>query len=144
MTPTLRWIPAAGLLALLAAPPLTAQVRDTTIPFSLRQPIQVTDSAVARGRELFHGAGNCSACHGVEGVGTDSGAPLAQGIWLHGSDTYAGILRRVVHGVPREVSSRGSSMPMRGWNTLSDQGVRDVAAYVWWISHAWQRPGGKP
>jgi hypothetical protein len=30
-------------------------------------------------------------------------------------------------------------MPMRGWNDLSDAQVRDVAAYVWWISHAWQR-----
>jgi mono/diheme cytochrome c family protein len=109
-------------------------------PFPLPKPTQVTDSAVARGRDIFHGVGNCSACHGVAGVGTDSGPPLAQGVWLHGPDTYEGILERVVHGVPKAWSTRGVTMPMRGWNTLSDAAARDVAAYVWSISHAWMRP----
>jgi len=127
---------------LLYALPMAAQVRDTTTP-KIKRPDQVTDSAVARGRELFHGAGNCSACHGVEGVGTDSGAPLAQGVWLHGEDSYEGILSRVVHGIPMETSTRGTAMPMRGWNTLSNQEVRDVAAYVWVISHTWMRRPAK-
>jgi mono/diheme cytochrome c family protein len=124
---------------LLAALPLQAQVRDTTPP-RLKRPTPVTDSAIARGRELFHGAANCSACHGVEGVGTDSGAPLAQGVWLHGEDSYEAIRSRVLHGIPRAESTRGIAMPMRGWNPLSDQEVRDVAAYVWAISHAWLKP----
>jgi len=130
-------LPLSALL-LLCALPLAAQVQDTTPP-RIKRPTPVTDSAVMRGRELFHGAGNCAACHGVEGVGTDSGAPLAQGVWLHGEDSYEGILSRVVHGIPMAVSTRGTPMPMRGWNTLSDREVRDVAAYVWVISHAWQR-----
>jgi mono/diheme cytochrome c family protein len=132
--------PAFALSALLfiCALPLAAQVQDTTPP-KIKRPNQVTDSAVARGRELFHGAGNCAACHGVEGVGTDSGAPLAQGVWLHGEDSYEGILSRVVHGIPMKESTRGTAMPMRGWNTLSDREVRDVAAYVWLISHSWMR-----
>jgi mono/diheme cytochrome c family protein len=70
-------------------------------------------------------------------VGTDSGAPLAQGVWLHGEDSYEGILSRVVHGIPKAVSTRGTTMPMRGWSTLSNNQVRDVAAYVWVISHGW-------
>jgi mono/diheme cytochrome c family protein len=132
--------PAFGLsaLLLLCTLPLAAQVQDTTPP-KIKRPNQITDSAVARGRALFHGAGNCSACHGVEGVGTESGAPLAQGVWLHGEDSYEGILSRVVHGIPMQASTRATAMPMRGWNTLSDQEVRDVAAYVWVISHAWMR-----
>jgi mono/diheme cytochrome c family protein len=93
-----------------------------------------------RAQEVFHGTGNCSACHGVAGVGTDSGPPLAQGVWLHGPDSYEGILERVVHGIPRSYSTRDIAMPMRGWNNLSDTQVRDVAAYVWSISHAWHRP----
>jgi mono/diheme cytochrome c family protein len=129
---------ALSALLLLCALPVAAQVQDTTPP-QIKRPNQVTDSAVARGRELFHGAGNCAACHGVEGVGTDSGAPLAQGIWLHGEDSYEGILSRVVHGIPMQASIRGTAMPMRGWNTLSDREVRDVAAYVWLISHSWMR-----
>ncbi len=128
------------ILLLLAAVPLHAQIRDTTTP-KLKRPTPVTDSAVARGRELFHGAANCSACHGVEGIGTDKGAPLAQGVWLHGDDSYEGILSRILHGIPREVSIRGTAMPMRGWDPLNDQEVRDVAAYVWAISHAWLKPG---
>lgn len=129
-------------LILASALPLVAQVSDTS-GLRLRRPLQVTDSAVARGREVFHGVGSCSTCHGLEGAGTDSGAPLAQGVWLHGEDTYEGILARVVHGIPKSVSTRGTTMPMRGWSTLSDQQVRDVAAYVWSISHAWMQPSRK-
>ncbi len=128
-----------GLGLMIGATPAMAQERDT-LPTRRQRPIQVTDSAVARGREVFQGSGNCVACHGVDGVGTDSGAPLAQGVWLHGDDSYEAILSRVVHGIPKSVSTRGTEMPMRGWSTLSDQQVRDVAAYVWWISHGWMRP----
>lgn len=122
--------------ALLAAAPLWAQ---DTIPVPLPKPQQVNDSAIARGRIIFHGTGNCEACHGAAGVGTDSGPALAQGVWMHGPDTFEGILQRVVHGIPKAYSSRGVTMPMRGWNTLSDAQAREVAAYVWSISHAWRR-----
>ena len=122
--------------ALLAPGSLIAQDTLRAIP----RPSQVTDSAVARGRELFHGSANCSACHGLAGVGTDSGAALAQGIWMHGEDSYDGILSRVVHGIPKDLSTRNTAMPMRGWSSLSDTQARDVAAYVWTISHAWRRP----
>jgi mono/diheme cytochrome c family protein len=125
------------LIAGLALPAgVAAQDTLLTVP----RPAQVNDSAVARGRELFHGSANCSACHGPAGVGTDSGAALAQGIWMHGEDSYEGILSRVVHGIPKDLSTRNTAMPMRGWSTLTDSEARDVAAYVWTISHAWHRP----
>jgi mono/diheme cytochrome c family protein len=127
----------ALLATLVVAGRLAAQ---DTIPIPLPKPQQVNDSAIARGREVFHGAGNCAACHGVAGVGTDSGPALAQGVWMHGPDTYEGILQRVVHGIPKAYSTRGLTMPMRGWNTISDTEARDVAAYVWSISHAWSKP----
>jgi mono/diheme cytochrome c family protein len=130
-----------AVLALMLGPAGGYAQEPTPAPRQPARPIQVTDSAVARGQEVFHGTGNCSACHGVAGVGTDSGPPLAQGVWLHGPDSYEGILERVVHGIPRSYSTRDIAMPMRGWNALSDTQVRDVAAYVWSISHAWlQRP----
>ncbi|MEO8636154.1 MAG: cytochrome c [Gemmatimonadales bacterium] len=126
------------LLRLLpfCVPPLLAAQNTPLAP--LPRPPEVTDSAVARGRDLFHGSANCVACHGMEGIGTDSGAPLAQGIWMHGPDTYQGIVSRIIHGLPKSLSTRGTTMPMRGWITLSDAEVQDVAAYVWMISHAWQ------
>jgi mono/diheme cytochrome c family protein len=110
---------------------------------TVRRPAQVNDSAVARGRDLYHGSANCVACHGPAGVGTDSGAALAQGIWMHGEDSFEGILSRVVHGIPKDLSTRNTAMPMRGWITLTDAEARDVAAYVWTISHAWH-PSAKP
>jgi len=129
----------AALLAstLVLAPIPAAAQEQPVVP--LPKPSQVNDSAIARGREVYQGSGNCVACHGIAGVGSDSGPPLAQGVWMHGPDTFEGILERVVHGVPEAYSTRGLAMPMRGWNTLSDPEARDVAAYVWSISHAWQQ-----
>jgi mono/diheme cytochrome c family protein len=126
----------------LAAGPLAAQQPPPPAP--LARPIQVTDSAIARGQALFHGSANCVACHGPAGVGTDSGPPLAQGVWLHGPDSFEGILDRVIHGVPASYSTRGLAMPMRGWTEMTDAEARDVAAYVWEISHQWRkrRPPG--
>ena len=124
--------------------PLAAVAQDEPV-VPLPKLSQVNDSAIARGREIFHGAGNCAACHGIAGVGTDSGPPLAQGVWMHGPDTFEGILERVIHGIPKAYSTRGLAMPMRGWNTLTDPESRDVAAYVWSISHAWRpSPSRKP
>jgi mono/diheme cytochrome c family protein len=134
-----RTIRPLALLALLIPARLAAQDTLRTVP----RPAQVNDSAVARGRDLFHGSANCVACHGPAGVGTDSGAALAQGIWMHGEDSYEGILSRVVHGIPKDLSTRNTAMPMRGWVTLTDAEARDVAAYVWTISHAWH-PSAKP
>lgn len=124
-----------ALILLLAPAPAIAQ-EEPIVP--LPKPTQVNDSAITRGRDIFHGTGNCAACHGIAGVGSDSGPPLAQGVWMHGPDTFEGILERVVHGVPKAYSTRGLAMPMRGWNTLTDQEARDVTAYVWSISHAWR------
>jgi len=36
-----------------------------------QRPLGVTDSAIAWGRELFHGSANCAACHGEGGRGTE-------------------------------------------------------------------------
>jgi len=131
---------AAGLI--LAASSAAAQ--DSTGAAAAPRPPQVTDSAIARGRELYHGSANCAGCHGVEGIGSDNGPALAQGVWMHGPDTYEGILERVLHGVPEAWSTRGVAMPIRGWQTLDDPSARDVTAYVWYISHAWNRSGKKP
>lgn len=130
----------AALAALLAATaPMVAAGQEPAV----QRPPEVTDSAIVRGREIFHGSGNCAACHGAEGIGTESGPGLRQGIWMHGPDTFQGILDRVVHGIPKAWSTRDVAMPIRGWATLDDEAARAVAAYVWEISHAWTgRPRG--
>ncbi len=125
-----------GLGLLLAlAPPLVAQ--------QAGRPAEVTDSAVARGAEIFHGGGGCVSCHGIEAAGTDSGPALRQGVWLHGADSYPAIVRRVMHGIPKDMTLRDIPMPMRGASELTDDMVHAVAAYVWWVSHP-GKGGGRP
>lgn len=128
----------ARCLLCLAFPAALA-AQDPAFPTSGR-PVEVTDSAAARGKELFHGVAGCAICHGPAGIGTDSGPPLAQGVWMHGEDSFAGILQRILHGVPRQYSTRNVTMPMRGWADMSDAQAREVAAYVWIISHGFLHP----
>lgn len=113
---------------LLIAPTLFGQS-------SVTRPPEVTDSAVARGRQIFHGTGGCFGCHGMEAIGTDSGPPLAQGVWMHGPDTWGAIRSRILHGIPMDESTRGVTMPIRGISGLPDADVDAVAAYVWVVSH---------
>lgn len=132
--------PAVVTLLLSAAFPMAlAAQQETPPPKPLSRPVQVTDSAIARGQELFHGIAACATCHGVAGIGTDSGPALAQGVWMHGPDSFEGILSRVLHGVPKAYSTRDITMPMRGWSEMTDRQARDVAAYVWRISHDFPR-----
>ncbi|TVR43114.1 MAG: hypothetical protein EA402_10150 [Planctomycetota bacterium] len=42
-------------------------------------------SAIARGRELYHGAGQCVSCHGADGLGV-SAPNLRDDYWKYGSN----------------------------------------------------------
>jgi mono/diheme cytochrome c family protein len=118
------------VLAFCTAPPVVAQQR----------PAEVTDSAIAWGKALFHGSANCSACHGEGGRGTAYGPNITGALWLHGPGTYQSLIEQVKHGVPASRSATGEAMPMRGWTTMNDDDVKAVAAYVWSISHPPQPP----
>ena len=126
-------VPACLLLAALAVP-ARAQVRPPS------RPAEVTDSAIAWGKALFHGSANCAACHGAGGRGSDYGPPITGALWLHGPGTYEWLIEQVKHGVPADKSFTGEAMPMRGWTTMNDEDVKAVAAYVWSISHPPQPP----
>jgi mono/diheme cytochrome c family protein len=105
-----------------------------------QRPLGVTDSAIAWGRELFHGSANCAACHGEGGRGTEYGPNITGALWLHGPGTYESLIEQIKHGVPASRSATGQAMPMRGWAPMNDDDVRAVAAYVWSISHPPQPP----
>ena len=64
------------------------------------RPPGVTDSAIAWGKQLFHGSANCNLCHGDGGRGTPRGPNLTGAIWLHGDGSYQSIIQQVLHGVP--------------------------------------------
>jgi mono/diheme cytochrome c family protein len=121
------------VLAVLAGPG-KAQVRPPS------RPPEVTDSAIAWGKALFHGSANCAACHGQGAWGSDYGPPLTGVLWLRGPGTYEWLIEQVNHGVPAAQSCTGEAMPMRGWTPMNDEEVKAVAAYVWSVSQAAHPP----
>jgi mono/diheme cytochrome c family protein len=98
------------------------------------RPAGVTDAAVSRGRELYAGKGNCAACHGAQGEGTEEGVPLASGKWELGDGSYDWLQHVIRHSGIAVRGRDGDPMPMRGPSLLSPEEIADVAAYVWTIS----------
>lgn len=121
----------APVTAVLSLVVLTAACEAQQPP----RPAEVTEAAIAAGRDLFLGAGNCQACHGADGRGSADGPDLTDDRWSKADGTYGGIVKLVTHGVPSSSSATGRAMPVRGWEPLDDAQVRAVAAYVWSLSH---------
>ena len=81
-------LPQFGLIALLAmagAAPLSAQA-------SAPDP-----ALVARGDTLYHGPGNCYACHGTKAIGA-VGPNLTDAEWIHSKGTYEEIVAQILKG----------------------------------------------
>jgi mono/diheme cytochrome c family protein len=98
-------------------------------------PPNVTPEMVRRGDAIFHGAGRCFRCHGGDAKGTPNAPGLtAPRHWINIRGEYEEIVQLVTKGVP-EPKEHSAPMPPRGNAKLSDADVRDVAAYVWSISH---------
>jgi mono/diheme cytochrome c family protein len=89
---------------------------------------------VAKGDTLFHGPGNCYACHGIKGEGT-VGPSLIDAEWIHSKGSYDEIVAQIMLGVSKEASKSGIVMPPKGGATLSDDDVKAIAAYVHALSH---------
>jgi mono/diheme cytochrome c family protein len=94
----------------------------------------VTPELIAQGDKIFHGPGNCYACHGTNAQGS-VGPNLTDAEWIHSKGSYDEIVAQVKKGVPKEESKSGIVMPPRGGSTISDDDVKAVAAYVYSLSH---------
>ena len=114
---------AVSLLMALATP-LLAQTTSTK-----GSSPSITPALVTRGDSVYHGPGNCYACHGTKGEGL-VGPNLTDSEWIHGKGTYEEIVTQVSDGVPKEKSKSGIPMPPKGGSTISDEDVKAVAAYV--------------
>lgn len=131
-----------GLLAALVAAgavPAAAQSTSAVAPTPAKtapraEPAGYGADLVAKGDTIFHGPGNCYACHGLKGEGT-VGPSLTDAEWIHSKGSYDEIVAQITHGVPKEESKSGIVMPPRGGGTLSDDNVKAVAAYVYSLSH---------
>jgi mono/diheme cytochrome c family protein len=94
----------------------------------------VTPDLIAQGDKIFHGAGNCYACHGSNAQGA-VGPNLTDAEWIHSKGTLEEIAAQITHGVPKEESKSGIPMPPKGGGTISDEDVKALAAYVYSLSH---------
>ena len=86
-----------------------------------------------RGETLF--LANCSACHGVAAVGTDSGPPLVHDYYLPNHHADIAFTLAVRNGVRPHHWNFGAMPPIDG---VSDQDATDIVAYV----RALQREAG--
>ena len=107
-------------------------------PAVAQAPAGVTPAAITQGDSIFHGKGNCYACHGSNAEGT-IGPNLTDAQWIHSDGSYDAIVKQVTTGVPKEQSKSGIVMPPRGGSTITDDEVKAVAAYVYSLSH--KKPG---
>ena len=108
------------VLIALGTTPLTAQAEEGSA---------VTPALIARGDSVYHGPGNCYACHGAKAEGL-VGPSLVDAEWIHSKGTYEDILAQVNEGITKEQSKSGIPMPARGGSAISDEDAKAVAAYV--------------
>ena len=94
----------------------------------------ISPALIAKGDTIFHGAGNCYACHGTNAQGL-VGPNLTDAEWIHSKGAYEDIVAQVTKGVPKEESKSGIVMPPKGGGSISDDDVKAVAAYVYSLSH---------
>jgi mono/diheme cytochrome c family protein len=96
-------------------------------------PEGVTQEMVAAGQTLFGGAGLCFACHGANGTGGPLAPALNDSDWLHIDGDYDAIVQLINAGVPAPIQYPAAMAP-RGGAQITDDQVREVAAYVYSIS----------
>jgi mono/diheme cytochrome c family protein len=100
----------------------------------------VDSASIAAGRQLYEGRGACVPCHGEGGEGTPDGPSLIAGPWTLGDGSFAWLQHITRHAGWGARSRDGEPQRMRGPTVLDSAQVRQVAAYVFSISRAKQRP----
>jgi mono/diheme cytochrome c family protein len=129
------------VLATAAASPLVAQSTPENASTPAAPPANgpsaaagVTPELIAQGDKVFHGPGNCYACHGANAQGA-VGPSLTDAEWIHSKGSFEEIVAQVTNGVPKEESKSGIPMPPKGGGSISEDDVKAVAAYVYSLSH---------
>lgn len=121
---------AALIATLLAGAVMPAAAQSTS---SAGAAPAVTPALIARGDTVFHGSGNCYACHGAKAEGL-VGPNLTDAEWIHSKGTYEEIVTQINKGVSKEESKSGVPMPPKGGAAISEDDVKAVAAYIYSLS----------
>lgn len=95
-------------------------------------PAGVTQEMVEAGAQQFGTV--CSACHGAGGVGTPAAPQLNDAEWINVDGSYDQIVQVIQTGVPNPRQFPGA-MPPLGGGSFNEQQVREIAAYVFALSH---------
>lgn len=96
-------------------------------------PEGVTQEMVAAGDEIFNGVATCHACHGQSAAGGPLAPSLNDSDWLHIDGSFDALVQIITAGVPAP-QQFPAPMPPMGGSALSEEQVRQVAAYVFAIS----------
>ena len=126
----------AAVVGALHAAPAVAQTKPAAPQAKPAAPAAVTPAAIAAGDSIFHKTGNCYACHSATATGTVGLGPnLTDAEWIHGDGSFDMIVATVTTGIAKEVSKSGVVMPAKGGSTITDDQVKQVAAYIYSLSH---------
>ncbi|MGB7213192.1 MAG: c-type cytochrome [Gemmatimonadales bacterium] len=89
--------------------------------------------SIAAGRDVFHGEGTCFVCHGAQLEGGPIAPTLRAHQWRNGDGSFAMIFHVITTGVANTamVAHPGG---------INDTEARQVAAYVWAVSHGKAKP----
>jgi mono/diheme cytochrome c family protein len=101
-------------------------------------PSGVTAAMVAEGDSIFNARRSCNRCHGLGGTNGRNGPDLTTGNYEHANGSFASILQVINEGVSRDqIKDKSHRFPMgpRGGLDLTDEQVKEVAAYVWTLGH---------
>ncbi len=110
-----------------------AQTVDTTVKHTEPDSALLTPAMVDAGRKVFHGKGNCSACHGQRLQGGPIAPALTGKSWRHISGTFDAIVDRIDNGL-----SGTLMVPHPGGITETQTFL--VATYVYSVSHGLADP----
>ncbi len=100
-------------------------------------PDGVTADMVVAGEHIFNGQ-SCIKCHGAGARGSQRAPDLTDSTWIHIDGSYSAIVALVTTGFTKSEMRDPKypfSMNPRGGVNLSNEQIRQVAAYVWSLSH---------
>ena len=116
-----------------SAAPVEQTTGETTGGATGTPPEGATAEDVTAGQQIFTSTGNCYTCHGPDAKGTALAPNLTDGDWINIDGTFAAIQQNVKTGVPTP-KEHPAPMPPMGGASLSEDQVRQVAAYVYTLS----------
>jgi mono/diheme cytochrome c family protein len=126
--------PAAGAPA--TTPPADAPAAGAAAGGTAALPAGVTQEMVTAGQTMFAGS-VCAACHGPQATGVQGIGPnLTDQEWLNVDGSYESIVQVINTGVPQPKQAPTPMAPKGGNAALTDEQVRQLAAYIYSRSHS--------